>query len=193
MNIDYKEKALEIHQANVAKGFYDEPKSELMLSILIKSEVYEAFEAYRAGKFAHKEITLFLHKKLMNAVNKEFHNSVELDFKQNIKDTFEDELADIWIRCMDSVGYYLTNEYPINEIKFKGSSDSFTQFMYDDYIFDIFKFVLLIEERVSDFRLMQVINALEDIASRSNIDLEKHIELKLNYNSNRPNKHGKKF
>jgi len=55
-----------------------------------------------------------------------------VDFKEQVKDTFEDEIADVFIRLGDLVGYL-------------------------------------------------------------NIDIEKHIKMKMQYNATRPKLHGKEF
>lgn len=116
----------EIHQNNKAKGFYENEKNIGEMLCLIHSEVSEALECDRKGKYSERQPIA-----LQNMM-KEDDETFSKMFSQLVKDTFQDELADIMIRVMDLAA-------------FKG------------------------------------------------IDLEKHIELKMKYNSLRPYKHGKKY
>lgn len=118
----------QIHENAKNKGFFDEQKNIGEMLCLIHSEVSEALEADRKGKYAN------LKKFDIDRQSTPFHeNSCTIQaFKDNVKDTFEDELADIMIRVMD-------------------------------------------------------------LAAFKKIDLEKHIKLKMAYNSTREHKHGKKY
>lgn len=120
--------AEEVHENAKSKGFYEAPKNIGEMLCLIHSEVSEALEADRKGKYAD------LKKFDLDRQSTPFHeNAATRDaFKDHVKDTFEDELADVMIRVMDLAAY-------------KG------------------------------------------------IDLEKHITLKMAYNSTRDKKHGKKY
>lgn len=85
----------EIHEANKAKGFYDDEKNIGEMLALIHSEVSEALEAHRSGEF------FVNHEDLKSPPDSQFR---EL-FLFHIKDTFEDEVADILIRVLDLCGY----------------------------------------------------------------------------------------
>jgi NTP pyrophosphatase (non-canonical NTP hydrolase) len=92
------ELAKEIHENNKAKGFYDDPDKNVgEMLCLIHSEVSEALEADRKGKFATGDVFF------VNAwnVGADFKTS----FEKHVKDSFEDELADIMIRVMDLAAY----------------------------------------------------------------------------------------
>ena len=113
-----------IHEANKAKGFYDE-KTEIGTKLmLVVSELAEGMDADRKG--LHAKVDQF--EQLIKSGEYSFQDA----FKSTIKDTFEDEMADTIIRMFDLSGF------------------------------------------------------LE-------IDIEKHIELKLKYNATRPPKHGKNY
>jgi NTP pyrophosphatase (non-canonical NTP hydrolase) len=105
-----------IFTANKAKGFWDKPRNVGEMLMLVTSELGEAMEAHRKGRFAN-----------WSGVKQE-----GFGFEQSIKDTFEDEIADAIIRLLDMCG---------------GLS----------------------------------------------IDIERHINAKLQYNQSRPHLHGKKY
>lgn len=83
----------QIHENNIAKGFYGDEKNIGEMLALIHSEVSEALEADRNEKQCGFDI------KVVNAWNSD--DDFKESFKENVKDTFEDELADIMIRVMD--------------------------------------------------------------------------------------------
>lgn len=111
----------EIHEANVAKGFYEDfeaiealviesGKQELVKAFqqtfdaqryaLIGSEVSEALEAMRGGNY-FGGATSEWKEDLLSMEDTGFKEN----FKQHVKDTQEDELADILIRVLDYAAY----------------------------------------------------------------------------------------
>lgn len=130
--------AQEIYANAKSKGFYDDGAANNMGErlALIHSEVSEALEADRKGKYSNIEDFFEREKEILNPYtvpSSQLNNEdFKFLFKNKIKDTFEDELADVVIRCLD-------------------------------------------------------------MAAHKNIDLEKHIALKMKYNSLREHMHGKKY
>jgi NTP pyrophosphatase (non-canonical NTP hydrolase) len=120
----------DIHQGNVKRGFYDDPKEIGTVLMLIVTELAEAMESYRANNRlgAGKLESIQWNSNL----NEDFTEEDINQFKLVVKDTFEDEIADTIIRLFDLCGWL-------------------------------------------------------------NIDIHRHIMLKLKYNSTRPYKHGKAF
>ena len=82
------ELAQEIYQNNKEKGFWDKERNVGEMLMLVTSELGEAMEAHRKGRFA----------------NLEAYEEFSEDFDDAIKDTFEDEIADSVIRLLDMCG-----------------------------------------------------------------------------------------
>jgi len=116
----------QIHQVNREKGFWDKKRNVGEMLMLVTSELGEAMEAHRKGKFADWKGYNFVTKPLGGT------KVLKVAFEEHIKDSFEDELADAIIRLLD-------------------------------------------------------------MAAGLNIDLNKHIKAKLDYNRSRARFHGKKY
>jgi len=95
--------AKEINENAISKGFYEDEKNIGEMLCLIHSEVSEALEADRKGKYAVESFNM------KNNINLNDIGSDVQYFKQEFevayKDTFEDELADIMIRVMDLAAF----------------------------------------------------------------------------------------
>ena len=91
-----------IHSDNVTKGFYDNPMDDLSKLMLVVSEVSEAAEAIRTGKFAQVDKFLAVVGDESVDVSAETFSNV---FLETMKDTHEDEIADAIIRLLDYAGY----------------------------------------------------------------------------------------
>lgn len=88
--------AKEVHQNAQNKGFFDSEKNIGEMLCLIHSEVSEALEADRKGKFA--KLDNYKHRITVGA-------DFQIVFREEMKDTFEDELADVMIRVMDLAAF----------------------------------------------------------------------------------------
>lgn len=105
-NVNFNELIKKIHQDNKEKGFWPEDNSQRNVGemlMLIVSELGEAIEAHRKGRFTNwveylsqlKQWTLCIDDE-----NSQFKNT----FESCMKDTFEDEIADAVIRLFDLCG-----------------------------------------------------------------------------------------
>ncbi len=81
-----------IFQNNKGKGFWDKERNVGELLMLVTSELGEAMEAHRKGRFADWK---------QADENVSMGGDWEANFKSHIKDTFEDEIADAIIRLLD--------------------------------------------------------------------------------------------
>ena len=111
----------EIHANAKEKGFYDNPREVGTLLMLVVTEVAEALEADRIGRFSdffeyekyRKDEFEFKHKqetdvRFMPRSPCLISSSEEIEkeaFDIYIKNTFEDELADVIIRTLSICGY----------------------------------------------------------------------------------------
>ena len=115
----------EVFSVNAANGWADEKHEPATNFMLVVSELSEAMEADRKGKYVDKS-------KLYDSTLASANSIVFKEaFEKNIKDTVEDEIADAVIRCLD-------------------------------------------------------------VCAKLNIDIQRHVELKLRYNTMRGYKHGGK-
>lgn len=94
------ELAEEVLAINEANGWGDKPHEVGTNLMLIVSELAEAMEADRKGRYCNvpkdKEWTVF-DPRTFHRDNIHFKET----FEENIKDRFEDEIADTIIRCLD--------------------------------------------------------------------------------------------
>ena len=99
-------------------------------------------------------------------------------FETHVKDTVEDELADVAIRILDYCAGYGT------EIK---------QTPYTQLLFENFGENLLVITRKLLNNPVDALNILIDFCDYLQVDLLKHMEWKIRYNSTRSYKHGKAY
>lgn len=108
----------QIFQNNKAKGFWDKDRNVGEMLMLVTSELGEAMEAHRKGKFSNT-------KNLDRLINDGYSwddspITFSSYFTEDVKDTFEDEIADSIIRLLDlSAGLGIDIEKHINaKVKF---------------------------------------------------------------------------
>lgn len=94
-NYNLNKLSQEIYNNNKEKGFWDKERNVGEILMLITSELGEAMEAHRKGRFAPLEIIKNIKAGAISEEN---------FFEKQVKDTHEDEIADALIRILDYCG-----------------------------------------------------------------------------------------
>lgn len=156
-------------------GFHETPHSVEHLKCLIVSELMEAVEADRKNYNAD-----------MDAFDKyEGLISFDENFERHVKDTVADELADACIRIFDLAGYKNI------DLESRKTPAIVPVGTFTEKIYDVVHVLVGCEQlnRCLKLTLMRIFL----LAVVMGIDIEKHIQLKMEYNASRPYKHGKKY
>lgn len=164
-------------------GFHDEERSIEHWKCLIVSELMEAVEADRKGKRA--DIRAFNARQSVGRGSKDVTVSYEYNFGLCIKDTLEDELADACIRIFDLAGHKNI------DLESRKTPVIVPVGTFTEKIYDVVHVLVGCEQlnRCLTLTLMRIFLLAEGMG----IDIEKHIQLKMEYNASRPYKHGKKY
>lgn len=172
------------HQAAVENGWWETPAPLPDLLFLIISELGEAIDAYRNGRFTTSKASLST-----------FYLNFESDFKAQVKDTFEDEVADAYIRTCDVLGGYFPDHY--TEAKALHTSGVSKPSSLGSWFLKVSRSVGYAETfahkpSVTADYLITALAQIEEIASEYNIDLLYHVPAKIQFNKSRGKKHGGK-
>lgn len=162
------------------------------LLMLIVSELGEALEAHRKGRFAVVSKYLYSLDDFIEKLGGPHQVLLCEYFTTNIKDTFEDEIADVFIRLFDLCGYL-------------GISLTYRTYRLHQYYrewgnvgADLFYLSCKLppDTGYDNFEITSldlIFSLLYDFSQHHNIPIEKHIEAKMAYNRTRPHKHGKNY
>lgn len=170
--------AKEIHTNAVEKGFW-ETEEFIKKAALIVTELGEAIEADRKDKWADRD-TFYHEQKLAEKEGKK-EELFTVHFQQYIKDTVEDELADVWIRCLDWL-YHRHGGYI-------GFPSDLTYVFEGHFAEDVFKLM----QRVCNLEIKETVILIENLCKVYEVDLQWHVEKKMKYNSTRPYLHNNKY
>jgi len=160
--------------------------------MLIISEISKAVEALRCGKHIfcndfYKGVDIF------EFIKNDDKQKQILLFKINIKDTFEDEIADVFIRLFDLCGYL---GIEINTDEWISSVDCAKNKI--EALFEILEMIIQLKDKIDcsfdlGSAIHDIFNQINYFCEHNNIDIERHIKAKMEYNKTRPKKHGKEF
>lgn len=173
---DIRELCKEAHENAVRHGFWNEEHDIRHYLMLVITELAEAVQAYRKGKFADRD----KYEKLVM----ESGCTEDTAFLLRVKDTFEDEMADACIRLMDLAGR--------SDVEFPDDYDSLGFLDEREITIVLFKAIFFMQNamyRDAGELVMYFIRLSEAIG----IDIEWHIRLKMAYNVSRPYLHENKF
>ena len=175
-------------------GWHDKEQSDETLLMLIITELAEAVEADRSNK--HADVAKF---KEWQTFYGSFFLSKEAqvirfkeDFEAYIKDSVEDELADVVIRCLDFAGARGLDLHPISD------NAQWVSYIYKYFQENTFATVVfyickdIFDVQYENTMISEAINIIFRYCTWRGIDLEWHIEQKMEYNQLRPYKHGNK-
>jgi hypothetical protein len=179
------------YQCAVVHGWHDEYLSDEHFLCLVISELMEAVEADRKGKYANRDKFEYYMKQRERDVG-EFMYA----FKCDIKDTVEDELADACIRLLDLAGLRKINlsdiSFPIyNSDDHKNSRKSLT---FTEWVYDVTRVISGFNKNNYPIGYLFV-GILQEICCKAELigfDMLWHIDQKMKYNELRPYKHGGK-
>ena len=168
-------------------GFHDKEYSDEHWMMLIITEISEAVNADRKGKYAEINVWDKWTDKFPIRSNEDYID----DFERYVKDSVEDELADVVIRLLDFAGAKGI-DINLNNISL---SDIFIQ---DTASFCENCYALC--QKITDLYYCSIQCKFEyllfdafELAKLYSIDLFKFIDLKMRYNELRPYKNGKNY
>lgn len=178
------------HERAVAKGFWDEPHLRSHYFVLADSELSEAVEADRIGRWA--KLTPEQIEELRGLEGAAYAQA----FLRLVKDAVEDELADAVIRLADLYGRLLEEKPRLQnkrlEDEYVPSAEQLAEWPLTKAIYRA-KCILFDNAWADNSIIRRAVLLIETYASAIGIDLMTHIELKLKYNATRPALHGKKY
>lgn len=183
--------AKDCHDRAVAKGFWDVPHSVGHYLMLVVSELSEAVEADRIGKWAK------LDHDTIDTLQRIAGAPYAQEFLRLVKDTVEDEIADAVKRLLDLLGYFI-DRYGLHDWQVSCGSSVYGEDgippMLTDALLPIVTDLCIADEKCDPTTgILNAIKSLEQLCDHLGIDLMTHIELKTKYNELRPALHGKKY
>ena len=184
--------AKDCHERAVDKGFWDGTHSVGHYLMLVISELSEAVEADRIGKWAK------LDHDTIDTLQRIEGAPYAQTFLREVKDTVEDEIADAVIRLLDLLGWMLKDR-ALSEKEVE-TDLGVSAFYIDGEMTLADALWPIVQEACCHcgkyahrYAILYSIKSLELLCERLGIDLMAHIELKLKYNETRPRLHGKKY
>lgn len=175
-----------------SKGFYpDDSKIEDHLMGIV-SELGEAYEAHRGGKFAM--CSCFNEKNLDYLITHKYKEKQYVShYKTFLSGTVEDELADVFIRLFNLCGFL---NFPHIKINWKRKTIWLNSVKTTNVLLQVNKNILDINFSPIKSTLANIFQCILDLkgyCDLKNIPIEKHIKAKMEYNKTREYLHGKKY
>lgn len=175
--------AKEIHKAQQDAGWYDNERSDNTLLLLIKSELFECFEAYRKNKGVKPLSPEVLDYMLYLTDTDTEH--FKMLFEVKAKDGMADEFADMVIRLLDFTAYKKLKIVLVDRLEISFCPENYF-LQLDERITSLYN------KEVKALDVGFIFETIDHITAYHGFDIRKHIELKLAYNKLRGKRHGNK-
>lgn len=191
--MNYNELSQQAHDNAVSKGFWEKELSEAHWLALVVSEICEAIEADRKGKYA--DVLAYINKTPdvsfdnLNESGTVTEAGIQLRFESMIKDTVPDELADAMIRLLDYAGHLQIDFTRLPPCKYYRV---FRRFTFTENAFGLIK-GLTKEYICIEKRIQFALDYLQAWSGWLGVDIEFHVTEKMKYNQGREELHGKKY
>lgn len=169
------------YQCAVAHGWHEENLSDEHFLCLVISELMEAVEADRKGRYANvgryiAESDFYCHGAFSDTI-----------FEQWIKDTVEDELADACIRLLDLAGL---RGYDLDKLDYEGSdTEDYSEMNFTE---SMYRICVYVTDGFYNEYYDTLLNEIFAFCKDRSIDIFWFINQKMKYNELRPYKHGDK-
>lgn len=183
----------------VRSGWHEEDQSDEHFLCLVISELMEAVEADRKGRYASKDRFIMEFEYIVNEQNLHGHlydAAYVSVFDKYIKDTVDDELADTCIRIFDLAGLRKTNlsDIPFPIYNSNDHKDSRKSLTFTEWVYDVTRVITGFKKNTFPIGYL-LIGVLQEICCKAEMiecDILWHIEQKMKYNELRSYKHGGK-
>ncbi len=172
-------------------GFHDEERTVQHWLMLVITEVAEMVEADRKGK--HAQVAMFKRESVTPQPKENKMKHWRFCFESFIKDTVEDEMADVCIRLFDLAGL---KGWRLSAVHSERLGEQYLSLLRrhtsTESAWDLCKQLAPLygfQEMDAELALFYI----ECWAKSMDIDIEWHINQKLEYNEQRDRMHGKKY
>lgn len=177
-----------VYQNAVNHGWHEEEKSIEHWLCMVISELMEAVEADRKGKYADVDTFKYI---LMDDLRERhlYGEDIEKSFVENfieyIKDSVEDELADACIRLFDMAGVYNADFNFLTPTEYETSR--YSKLTFTESVYKMIENFYLFK-----FNIIGHLDEIFTFCRSRGIDIFWFIDQKMKYNESRPFKHGGK-
>lgn len=188
--------AKKINSTNIRKGFWDKPRNEGEILMLVVTELSEMIEANRVGRSGNiRKFEADIKRADKFKYSTEDKLKIKIGFFQDsVKDCEGDELADAFIRLCD---YCVGFKIDIDEKWIQRE----VAFLKERKLNNLGAELLNISGMLNflsrgfmrEIYTTWILARLVWLSKQLNIPLEKHIKWKMWYNETRPKMHNKKY
>jgi hypothetical protein len=177
-----------VYRCSREHGFYNKEYSNKYYIMLIVKSLAEIIDIYGKERHAHARVDVFKeclkHSVSYNGNDEsEKRKTWEWLFEREIKDTVEDKLACVFIRCLDFCGF---KGFNLDDF---GTITSNSGYFGENIVEEILDMVTLLTDSIdnkSEFMMLLFMETVFNFATFFKIDINWHIEQRLNYNELRP-------